>query len=107
MGTFIDPLQVDPVVLNTVAGKAYQKIIALENDFGELESLIKKTDAYWKGNGGDSFRMFYASEKEDIMQGIKGMKSDMENLYTISAQYSKTEKDLTDIAMTLPGDVIS
>lgn len=104
---FLESLMVDPAVLNATAGKAYQEINTMEADFAELENLVMKTQAYWTGTGGDAFRTCYASEKDTVEQAIKNLKSDMENLYTISAQYTQTEKSLTDFAVSLPGDVIS
>lgn len=103
----LENLLVDPAVLNATAGKGYQEINTLEADLAELESLVNKTQAYWTGTGGDAFRACYAGEKDTVELAIKNLKSDMENLYTISAQYTQTEKSLTDFAVSLPGDAIS
>ncbi len=105
-GNFLESLTVTPEVMLQKAASVQKHIRQMQQDFKNLENTVNKTASYWIGEAGDAHREFYESKKEDIETIFARLTEDVTDLQTMSAQYSKTEKVVTEIAQDLPADVI-
>lgn len=92
--------------LVTKSVELQKKVSSLSIQFERMNTLIKKTEGYWLGDGGNFHRDMYNRSVEDEETLIKRLEDYSTDLVQIAGNYSTTEKKLTQEAGALPGDVV-
>lgn len=103
---FFSSLKVDPDVMYQKSVTVGKKITEMKRAFDELENTVKKTNNYWVGEGGDAHREFFEASKPEMEQIIQRLSEHSRELAEMAATYANVEKEVAQIAMDLPSDVI-
>jgi len=100
-------LKVTPEQLQTKAQTTKDDIAKLRSVFEEIGSIVARTQSYWIGEAGDLHRKLYTDENEQIQEMFARLSEHPKDLEQIARTYLNVEDVVEDIAMELPGDVIS
>lgn len=100
-------LKVTPEQLQTKAQVTTNHINQLKTAFENIGNIIARTQNYWIGEAGDLHRRLYTDEKDQILEMFARLSEHPADLGQIARTYLNVEDVIENIAMELPGDVIS
>lgn len=100
-------LKVTPEQLQTKAATTKENIARLTDCFERISSIISRTGNYWIGEAGDLHRKLYTDENDNIQEMLARLSEHPTDLEQIARTYLNVENEVENIAMELPGDVIS
>lgn len=100
-------LKVTPEQLQTKAQVTKDNIKLLQTVFDNISSIMARTQNYWIGEAGDLHRKLYTDEKDQIQEMFARLSEHPTDLEQIARTYLDVENVVENIAMELPGDVIS
>ena len=100
-------LKVTPEQLQTKAQVTKNNINLLKTAFENIRSIMIRTQNYWIGEAGDLHRRLYTDESEQIQEMFARLSEHPADLEQIARTYLNVEDVVENIAMELPGDVIS
>lgn len=100
-------LKVTPEQLLTKAETTKANISSLTASFERISSIIERTRNYWIGEAGDLHRKLYTDEKDQIQEMFARLSEHPADLEKIAKNYMDVEDNVEELAMELPGDVIS
>lgn len=100
-------LKVTPEQLLTKAETTRNNISNLTAGFERIGSIIEKTKNYWIGDAGDLYRKIYIDEGEHIQEMFARLLEHPSDLEKIAKNYMDVEDAVEELAMELPGDIIS
>lgn len=99
-------IKVDPQVLTEKSFVVQDSIKDITMLFEELEALINKTSAYWRGAGGEHYRTEYKSKKDDIMEILNRLDEHPEELRLMANNYTEVERRTTEQNSRLRSDYV-
>lgn len=100
-------LKVTPEQLQAKAQTTRTTISQLKNVFDNIGSIMARTQNYWIGEAGDLHRRLYTDEGDQIREMFARLSEHPADLEQIARTYLDVEVVVENIAMELPGDVIS
>lgn len=100
-------LKVTPEQLLAKAETTKNNISKLSGSFEKISSIIEKTKNYWIGEAGDLHRKLYTDENEEIQEMFARLLEHPTDLELIAKNYLNVEDVVENLALELPGDVIS
>ena len=100
-------LKVTPEQLLTKAETTKSNIAKLSESFEKISSIIEGTQHYWIGEAGDLHRKLYTDENEEIQEMLARFLEHPTDLELIAKNYLNIEDEVENLALELPGDVIS
>ncbi len=100
-------IKVTPQDLMTKAGEVETARKRLEGHFNEIKSIISRTNLYWLGEAGELHRKLYTDQQENIDSMFGRMQEHTTDLRAIAANYGAVEQEIENLALELPGDIIS
>ena len=100
-------LKVTPEQLLTKAETTRNNISNLTASFKRIGEIIEKTRNYWIGEAGDLHRKIYTDENEHIQEMFARLLEHPTDLEQIAKNYLNIEDEVENLALELPGDVIS
>lgn len=100
-------LKVTPEQLQAKAAVTKDNIGKLTGCFERISSIINRTGNYWIGEAGDLHRKLYTDENDNIQEMFARLSEHPTDLEQIAGTYLNVENEVENIAMELPGDVIS
>lgn len=106
VNNLVSELRVDPQVMQTKAQTVQGKITEMKTAFEEMENLVRKTQNYWLGEGGEAHRELFWKTQEEREELFGRLREDVSDLCTMAAQYSATESEVKQLSEELPADVI-
>lgn len=83
-----------------------QEIEKVEAGMDKLEETVRQTCAYWQGQGSEHYRKETAVLMEAVKEMIKPVKKQPVALLKISGVYKEREAENTEIAGSLPVDIL-
>lgn len=103
---FVSTLKVDPEIMKAKAEAVQVRITEMKVSFDEIENTLRKTQSYWIGEAGDAHRELFSKTGEEREEIFKRLAEDVNDLYTMAAQYTATENEIKQLTEELPSDVI-
>lgn len=100
-------LKVTPEQLQTKAQTTRNHISQLKTVFDNIGNIMTRTQNYWIGEAGDLHRRLYTDETDQIQEMFARLSEHPADLEQIARTYLDVEAATENIAMELPGDVIS
>ena len=100
-------LKVTPEQLQAKAQVTKDNIKLLQTAFENISSIMARTQSYWIGEAGDLHRKLYTDENDQIQEMFARLSEHPTDLEQIARTYLDVENVVENIAMELPGDVIS
>ena len=99
-------LKVTPEILTAKADLVAAKLKKMQDTLDALEQTVARTKEYWIGEAGDLHRKMYEDEKEGIIEIMRRLNEHPIDLRTIAQTYMDTEAVITEIADSLPADIL-
>jgi len=99
-------VKVTPAVLRQKAAEVSDRIGRVQVLFSELESLIRGTRSYWIGEAGDTHRMEYMEQKDNIAEILRRLQLHPVDLLKISGNYIEGEDEVLGNVSLLQTDAI-
>ncbi|MBO5030829.1 MAG: WXG100 family type VII secretion target [Lachnospiraceae bacterium] len=100
-------LKVTPEQLLTKAQTTRNNISNLTAGFERIGSVVEQTKNYWIGDAGDLYRRIYIEESGQIQEMLARLLEHPSDLEKIAKNYMDVEDTVEEIALELPGDIIS
>lgn len=100
-------LKVTPEQLQAKAQETKNNISQLKTVFDNIGGIMARTQNYWIGEAGDLHRRLYTDETDQIQEMFARLSEHPADLEQIARTYLDVEDAVENIAMELPGDVIS
>ena len=99
-------LKVTPAQLETRAKAVESHIKAFENDWKQMTDIIRNSKGYWAGDASTTHQKYFKECEDDVLQIIKRLKEHPRDLLTMAGIYKESENKASQLAKTVPGDVI-
>lgn len=99
-------VKVDTQALRTAASEVTSLTRALQSDFDELQSCVRKTSCYWVGAAGDQYRREFDAEKQETSELLALLSKYPADLLTMAGVYEDTERANTQGNGMLPSDIL-
>lgn len=99
-------LKVTPEAMRQKATAVDHHIAKIQQEFETIRVLIDRTKGYWIGEAGDIHRKKYKEYDPDIEQILKRLREHVQDLNKMADVYADTEREVQEIAESLPADVI-
>lgn len=99
-------LKVSPDTLKEKASNIQNNIKKIETAWIKIENTMHKTRNYWQGDASKLQQKYRIQIDDDWTYIIKRLKEHPEDLLEMAGVYKEAEKTTTQIANSLPGDVI-
>lgn len=99
-------IRVSTEVLVDKAQQVSKCITDMNNIFGQMESIVNRTNYYWIGEAGDLHRKLYIKQKDTIEEMMRRLREHPRDLQAIAQNYVRAENETEGMANELPGDVI-
>ncbi len=99
-------LKVKTEVLQIQASNVKNEISAIEKEWRNIETLIKRSKGYWEGDASNQHIKYYMEVKEPVNKVIKRLKEHPTDLLKMAGIYSAAEQEAAGLANVLPDEVI-
>ena len=99
-------IKVSTDILSSRAGRASEKINAIDQRLKEINRVVKGTKCYWIGEAGESCRNSYEQQCNNINELMERLKKQPRTLLIIAGVYSQEEAKIVNIGSSLPDNVI-
>lgn len=99
-------LKVTPEQLIEESYQVERQIGRVRQHFESLQTLVSKSQGYWKGEAGEQYRKLYRSQEDNVEQILGRLAEHPVDLRTIARTYSSTETAVQQLIQSLPGDVL-
>ena len=99
-------LKVSPDVLKSKAQEITTQINKVQSDWNKISSLIENSKTYWEGDASNVHRKSKKNLEDDVDRIIKRLKEHPSDLLAMAGVYIDAEQKATQIANSLPDDII-
>lgn len=99
-------LRVRPDVLKKKADELGRQIGNAERNWNRLCSVVRASKHYWEGDAGDCGRRLLEGIEEDVGMVFRRLREHPSDLLQMAGVYIDTEAKASELASTLPDDVI-
>lgn len=99
-------LKVSTTQLRTKSEEVARLAKELQKCMDEMHQKITATNTYWIGDAGDMHRRMYEEQSEEIDEMLRRINEHPVDLISMADVYDGVEKEVTQIAQSLDGDVI-
>lgn len=99
-------LKVAPEELQKKAGDIEGQIQNAERNWNGLCDVVKASRHYWEGDAGDCGRKLLESIMDDVQTVFRRLKEHPSDLLKMAGVYNDTEARASELANSLPDDVI-
>lgn len=98
--------RVTPEVLLAKSQAINAKISTMRQCFAQAEQQVNGMRGFWQGEAASTYRAAYASRKEEIETILMRLQEHVADLNRIAGNYQLAEQAVTQLAETLPTDII-
>lgn len=106
VGGWINNLTVEPDIMVGTADRALDRAKQARDHITELKEIVRSSNGYWLGDGGDAYRRFFDELEVEINEALGMLNNDIEKLNAIAQNYRTAEMENEAKANSLPSDVI-
>ena len=99
-------LRVTPEALKTKADDVSQLTAKLESQFNDILDTANRTSSYWVGIAGDTARLQFSAQQDDIETILKRFREHPTDLLNMAGVYEGAEKMALEENNKLDADVI-
>lgn len=89
-----------------ISGEVEDQITAMRRQLDQIGTIIRKSGAYWEGEGQNAYQQAYRAKQDEIETALRRFAENVTDLRTIAGVYASAEASAVELTECLSSDVI-